>query len=105
VLFNGILHPTGLDLAGMAWSDFGLGEPLRPALTGWNGTWIHLQADLVCAVRYRRMEQLGLGAWLAPYRRPKVFADWSASDPKPFLAQSALALRGLLKAGSGGGEG
>lgn len=44
VLFNGLLPPTGLDLAMMAWSDFGLGQPLRPQLTGWNGVWIHLQA-------------------------------------------------------------
>lgn len=102
VLFNGILHPTGLDLASMAWSDFGLGAPLPPALTGWNGSWIHLQADLVCAFRYRHVEKFGLGEWLAPYRRPTVFADWSASDPKPFLAQSALAVRGLLKPGTGG---
>jgi D-aspartate ligase len=105
VLFNGILRPTGLDLATMAWSDFGLGTPFRPTLTGWNGTWIHLQPDLVCAVRHRRVEKFGLAEWIAPYRRPTVFADWSASDPKPFLAQSALALRGLFARAGTGGDG
>lgn len=93
VLFNGLLPPTGLDLVAMTWSDFVLGEPMRPRLTGWTGAWIHLQADLVCAVRYRRVERLGLGALLAPYRGPVRFGDWSASDPKPFFAQCALAAR------------
>lgn len=96
VLFNGLLPPTGLDLVAMAWDDFVLGTPPRPRLTGWNGVWIHLQADLMCAVRYRRDERLGLAELVAPYRRPARFGDWSAADPKPFLAQSALAARGVL---------
>lgn len=104
VLFNAILPPTGLDLAAMAWSDFVLGEPLRPRLTGWRGTWIHLQADLMCALRYRRVEHLGIKALTAPYRRPVVFGDWSLTDPKPFLAQTALAARSLLGAGARTGE-
>jgi predicted ATP-grasp superfamily ATP-dependent carboligase len=96
VLFNSLLPPTGLDLAAMTWADFVLGEPVRPQLTGWSGTWIHLQADLLCAVRYRRVERLSLAELVAPYRRSVRFADWSLSDPMPFLAQTALAARGLL---------
>jgi len=96
VLFNSLLPPTGLDLVAMTWADFVLGEPMRAALTGWNGAWVHLQADLLCAFRYRKVERLSVGELLAPYRRPVRFADWSASDPGPFLAQTALAARDTL---------
>ncbi len=93
VLFNSLLPPTGIDLVAMSWSDFVLGEPLRSRPTGWNGTWIHLQADILCSVFYRRVERLSVAELIAPYRRPKTFAVWSASDPKPFLKQTALTLR------------
>ncbi len=57
---------------------------------------MHLQAELLCAVRHRTTERLGIGELLAPYRRPLRFGDWSASDPRPFIAQSALAVRDTL---------
>jgi hypothetical protein len=85
----------------MTWSDFALGEPLRPRLTGWTGSWIDLQADIRCSVKYRRLERLTLAELLAPYRGPRTFADWSASDPRPFIAQTALALRGAVAAVNG----
>ena len=96
VLFNSVMPPTGVDLVTMTWSDFALGEPPRAAPTGWNGAWVHLQAELLCAVRHRKTERLGIGELLAPYRRPLRFGDWSASDPGPFIAQSALAVRDTL---------
>jgi len=96
VLFNSLLPPTGLDLVAMAWDDFVLGERPRAQLTGWNGTWIHLQADLLCAVRYRRVERFSAAQLTAPYRPPVVFADLAVTDPMPFLAQTALAVRGLV---------
>jgi len=93
VLFNGVLPPTGLDLVTMTWADFVLGQRPQAELTKWNGSWVHLQADLICAFRYRRIERLSIAELLAPYRPPVRFADWSASDPGPFLAQTALAAR------------
>jgi predicted ATP-grasp superfamily ATP-dependent carboligase len=96
VLFNGIVPPTGIDLAAMTYADFALGEPPRAARTDWRGTWIHLQADLMCAVRYRHVERLGVAALCAPYFRSVRFGDWAAGDPKPFFAQTALAARSLL---------
>jgi predicted ATP-grasp superfamily ATP-dependent carboligase len=102
VLFNGILGPTGLDLAAMAFADFALGERVAPRLTGWRGAWIHLQADLKCALLHRRTERLGFAALAAPYRGPVTFGDWSASDPKPFVVQAALAVRSLLPFGRRG---
>jgi D-aspartate ligase len=98
VLFNGILPPTGIDLVGMAWSDFVLGEALQPRPTGWRGAWTHLQADLFCSLAYRRQEKLSVEELLAPYRKPRIDAVWSAADPRPFLAQTALAARGAARA-------
>jgi predicted ATP-grasp superfamily ATP-dependent carboligase len=98
VLFNAILPPTGVDLVAMSLADFGLGEPPRARPTGWNGTWVHLQADVACWLRHRHEETIGLGEWLAPYLRPQRHAVWSASDPGPFLHQTALAARRVLKA-------
>jgi D-aspartate ligase len=100
VQFNSILPPTGVDLVAMSWSDFGLGEAPRAHPTGWTGTWVDLQADVACWLRYRDLERIGLGEWLAPYRRPRRHAVWSASDPGPFLHQTALAARGLLGGGT-----
>ncbi len=95
VLFNAILPPTGVDLVAMSFADFGRGEPPRARPTGWSGTWVHLQADVACWLRYRHQEAIGLGEWLAPYLRPHRHAVWSASDPGPFLHQTRLAARRL----------
>ena len=89
VLFNGLLPPTGVDLVHLAWRDFVLGEDLRVQRRDWAGVWIHLQADLLGSLFYRHAETLSLAAFLAPYRRPKTFAVWSASDPRPFAVQTA----------------
>jgi D-aspartate ligase len=96
VQFNSILPPTGVDLVGMAWSDFVLGERPRARRSGWNGSWIHLQADIRCSLAYRRLERLSAAQLVAPYRRPKTYAVWSATDPRPYLAQTALGLRGAV---------
>ena len=96
VLFNSILPPTGIDLVWMAWSDVVLGRRAEAQPTGWRGAWIHLQADVLATVRYRRFERLGIGEWLAPYRGPKTYAVWSLRDPQPFAAQTALLARRLL---------
>jgi D-aspartate ligase len=98
VQFNSLLPPTGIDLVTMAWCDFVLGERPRAQPTGWRGSWIHLQADIRCSFSHRRLERLSLAQLVAPYRRPKTFAVWSASDPRPYLAQTALGMRGALAA-------
>jgi predicted ATP-grasp superfamily ATP-dependent carboligase len=93
VALDGVLPPTGIDLVSKAWSELALGEPLPLRPTGWCGCWIHLQADVACSLR----ERLSLGELSAPYRRPTVFADWSASDPRPFLAQTSIGLRAAVR--------
>lgn len=102
VQFNNLLPPTGIDLVAMTWSDFVLGEPLRPRRTAWQGSWIHLEADIRCSIAARRTERLGLGELLAPYRRPKRFAVWSSADPRPWLAQTALGVRGAAARATSG---
>jgi predicted ATP-grasp superfamily ATP-dependent carboligase len=64
------------------------GEELPATTPGaWSGVLIHLYADLGNAVFRRRVERLRWDEFLAPYRRPKVFAVWDARDPLPFLAE------------------
>jgi predicted ATP-grasp superfamily ATP-dependent carboligase len=104
VQFNSLLPPTGVDLVSMCWSDFVLGERPRARPTGWSGSWIHLQADIRCSLSYRRLEGLTAAEFVAPYRRPKTFAVWSASDPRPYLAQTALGMRGAIGALHDGGR-
>jgi predicted ATP-grasp superfamily ATP-dependent carboligase len=101
VLFNSILPPTGLDLVGMAWADVMRKERRAPVATAWRGAWIHLQADVLGSIRYRRHERLGLKALAEPYLGPKTFAVWSLSDPRPFAAQSRLMARRAFDAARG----
>jgi len=98
VQFNSLLPPTGVDLVAMSWSDFVLKERPRARPTGWSGSWIHLQADIRCSIAYRRIERLSVSELVAPYRRPKTFAVWSAADPRPYLAQTAHSVSGAMAA-------
>ncbi|HJQ83265.1 MAG TPA: hypothetical protein VKA21_04265, partial [Candidatus Binatia bacterium] len=81
VIYNRLLWRAGLDLAGLAWSDAvtGRAEDVRP--NGWPGVWINLHADLLYSLLDRRREPIGLAEFLAPYRRPRIEAVWSATDP------------------------
>jgi len=87
VIYNLLLRQAGLDVAGLAWSDHVHGrlETARP--NGWPGVWTHLHADILYALLYRHTDPVGFADFFAPYRRPKVYAVWSARDPGPFLAQ------------------
>lgn len=87
VIYNGLLRRAGLDVAALAWTDQICGR-LEPAPTVlWPGVWIHLHADVLHSVLHGRREGLSLAAFVAPYRRPKTYAVWSAADPLPFLVQ------------------
>jgi predicted ATP-grasp superfamily ATP-dependent carboligase len=87
VIYNGLLRRAGLDLAALAWCEH-MGE--RPTSNGsrdWRGVWIHLYPDLLRSALEWRHDHMGLARFLAPYRRPKVEAVWSARDPLPFVTQ------------------
>jgi predicted ATP-grasp superfamily ATP-dependent carboligase len=87
VAYNGLLRRAGLDLAGLAWSDYGCGRPERPDPRGWPGVWTNLHADILHSALDRGRDRTALTDFLAPYRRPWIDAVWSAADPLPFLAQ------------------
>lgn len=93
VVYNGLLRRAGLDLARLTWSEAMQGAVARDPSDGWRGAWIHLHADIGHSLVDWRREHLGLRELLAPYAGAKTFAVWSASDPRPFLAQWGRTLR------------
>jgi D-aspartate ligase len=97
VLFNSVLPPTGIDLVACLWADVMDATPLRFERHARNPVWIH-EADVIASLVHRQEERLPLRELVAPYRRPKTFAVWSIVDPKPFMAQMAMALRDVTTA-------
>jgi predicted ATP-grasp superfamily ATP-dependent carboligase len=95
---QGLSLRCGLDYAGLAWIEAATGERPRAHANGWRGVWIHVHDDLYYGLFHRRVEGLGIGEYLAPYRRPKVYAVWSLADPGPSLAQWSKTLRRSLAA-------
>jgi D-aspartate ligase len=93
VVYNSLASKAGLDLPYMAWSDAVRGERTAPRRNGWTGVWIHLHADLLYSALFRHIEGHAFADYLAPYRRPKALAIWSARDPKPFAVQWARTAR------------
>jgi len=93
VVYNGLLRRAGLDLPWLAWSDYVTGRLERARPNGWPGVWINLHADVLYSTLYRTADRPSLADFLTPYRRPKLEAVWSASDPLPFLAQWARTAR------------
>jgi len=87
VLYNALLRAAGLDVAALAWSEHMTGAVELPPQHGWRGVWINLHADLLYTMLARRDERLRLSDVVAPYRRARIEAVWSACDPLPFLAQ------------------
>ena len=106
MIYNGLVRKGGMDLAGLAWSDYVTGRVDQVEPTHWDGVWIHLHADILRATFDRRREQDGFREFARVYRRRKTYAVWSASDPRPFLAQWARTARAAphrLLGGSGTG--
>lgn len=87
VIYNALLRRAGLDVAGLAWSDQVGRQPDTARPIGWPGVWIHLHADLLYTLLYRRHERLSFADFVEPYRRPKIDAVWSAHDPLPFITE------------------
>jgi predicted ATP-grasp superfamily ATP-dependent carboligase len=87
VLYNSLLHKAGLDLGGLAWSDYMDNRPERARPNGWPGVWINLHADVLYTILCRRLDRVSIADFLRPYARPKIEAVWSVRDPLPFMAQ------------------
>jgi predicted ATP-grasp superfamily ATP-dependent carboligase len=98
---GGLARRAGIDLSHLAWQDVALSQRPVAQKNGWEGVWIHLHGEAECLLRHRRKEQWTWREYLAPYQRPKVFAVWNASDPRPFFAQwrmaAGKAIRGLFR--------
>lgn len=93
VIYNRLLSAGGLDVARLAWEErIARGTP-RAESNSWRGVWINLHADLLHSLTSRRYEEWKWREYLAPYCRPKVFAVWSAGDPRPFLSQWSTTAR------------
>ena len=92
VVFNALLRRAGVDLAGLAWDEHMGGHVSPRAGTDWRGVWIHLHPDLLHSALEGRRGRMGLAEFVAPYRRPKIEAVWSARDPMPFAAQWSRSL-------------
>jgi D-aspartate ligase len=98
-LTHGLCRRAGVDFPLLAWRESVLGEPVRAEPNGWQGVWVHLHADLYHTVAARGREDLTLREILSTYRRPKAYAVWSRSDPKPFWAQWSGSFRRHARAG------
>lgn len=96
VIYNSLLRRAGLDVSGLAWSEHVSGRPEPSPANDWRGAWIHLHADVLYSLFYRRHDPIPFAEFSAPYRGPKIFAVWSAQDSLPFVTQwSRTARMGL----------
>ncbi len=93
VIYNSLLRQGGMDVAKLMVSDFSQGQAKPVQTKHWPGVWINLHADVLRSIQNWRHEELNAGQYLAPYRREKVFAVWSRSDPGPFWAQCSRTFR------------
>ena len=62
-----------------------LERPERARPNGWAGVWINLHADVLYSTVQHHLDGPSLKEFLAPYRRRKLEAVWSARDPRPFV--------------------
>lgn len=86
-LMAGLARLAGVDMMRLAWAE-NTGAPFPGArYNGWRGHWIHLHADLLYALLFRRTEALSFGEYARPYLRSPAFAVLSLRDPLPFLMQ------------------
>jgi len=97
-LIQGLAQRAGVNYPLLAWRESVLGENVSAAFNGWGGVWIHLLDDLYYGLFHRAVEGASVRQYLTPYGRPKIFAVWSADDPKPFLMQGYHALRHVAAA-------
>lgn len=95
---------NGVDLAYVAYRNL-IGLPPPPARAERRRVrWIFLDNDLSSALHYWRRGELTLGQFVASYRRPRYFADFSARDPGPFLAIASRIGRNALRRAAGRGS-
>jgi predicted ATP-grasp superfamily ATP-dependent carboligase len=93
-LWNHLGAAAGVNLPLLAYADLTGAPPgpSRPARTGIR--WLSLGDDVRTFVRgYRPAGELGVTAWLASLRGPKVYDVFAWDDVSPFVMNAARALR------------
>lgn len=82
--FNNLLYKVGLNFPYIAYMDL-IGQPLPPkAVTETtNRAFWYAYEDLLAIKGYLQTKQLTLGQVIKSFFRPKAYAIWSISDPKP----------------------
>jgi predicted ATP-grasp superfamily ATP-dependent carboligase len=94
---QGLAWKAGVNYPLLAWKESVSGEEVSASPNGWNGVWLHLHDDFYYFSFFRSIERLRLRQYLSSYCRPKIFAVWSASDPKPFFIEWFQALRSAFR--------
>jgi predicted ATP-grasp superfamily ATP-dependent carboligase len=92
-LHHGLASFCGIDLAWIAYCE-AVGITVETSDT-WPADvlWLSTRADLRAAYSYWRRGDLTLGGWLRSLTGPRVFGDWAADDPRPFLSE----LKGIAR--------
>lgn len=91
---HGLARRAGINYALLAYRESVLGErESRVEPNGWQGTWLHLHADLLYTARWHGREELDWADFRRSYAGPKTYAVWSARDPEPFLVEWGRTLR------------
>ncbi len=91
---SAIAEAGGVDLLYTMYCDaVGLPLPDRRVQTYGNARWVHLRRDLLSAASAIREGELTWLEWARSMRGRKAYAVASWSDPMPFLAELATAIR------------
>jgi predicted ATP-grasp superfamily ATP-dependent carboligase len=97
----------GLDYAWMQFQESCERQPESGPPREGRASLIHLHADLLNALFFRRVERLPLADLVRPYRGRRHFAVWSLGDPWPFFVEwlrTARDVPGLLTSRSARAE-
>jgi predicted ATP-grasp superfamily ATP-dependent carboligase len=91
---SALAEGCGVDLLYTMYSDVvGLPLPENRTQTYQGGKWIQVLNDFKSAMYFRKQGELTMLGYLRSLRGIKVFADFSLSDPMPFLADLTWRLK------------
>jgi len=97
-LSHGLARRAGINFPLLGYAEAVLDErPSGVEQNGWQGTWLHLHADLLYTARWFRSEGLDWAAFRRSYTGPKTYAVWSGYDPLPFLAEWSWTARKVAR--------
>ena len=96
-LHHGLASFCGIDLSWIAYCE-AVGIPTTvPDTWPADVLWLSTRADLWAAYKYWQRGDITFSEWLGSLRGPRVFGDWAADDPKPFLGELRILLLGVAR--------